>query len=67
MQMRRVGVHRWKVLVPMLLLLLLLRGLLLLHRVVSVPVDASAAGSLYHWWPLLVMLWGHRQPWAQRG
>lgn len=63
--------HRWEMLVPVLLLLLLLGRLLLLllllHGVVSVPVDAATARSLYHWGPLLVMLWGHRQPWSQRG
>lgn len=65
-----MGVHRWKMLVPVLLLLLLgrlLLLLLLLHGVVSVPVDAAASGSLNHGGPLLVMLWGHRQPWSQRG
>lgn len=67
--------HRWEMLVPvLLLLLLLLLGrllllllLLLLHGMVSVSVDAATAGSLNHWGPLLVMLWGHRQPWSQRG
>lgn len=50
-------------LVPVLLLLgRLLLLLLLLHCVVSVPVDSTAAGSLYHRGPLLMMLWGHRQP-----
>lgn len=58
-----MGVHRWKMLVPVLLLLgRLLLLLLLLHCVVSVPVDSTAAGSLYHRGPLLMMLWGHRQP-----
>lgn len=61
-----MGVHRWQMLVPMLLLLLRrLLLLLLLHCVVSVSVDATATGSLHHRGPLLVMLWGHRQPWSQ--